>query len=62
MISFIICTYNREKYIYECLSRLAKNTAKECWEIVLVNNNSTDQSFLREKYGILKKGSNYCRL
>jgi glycosyltransferase involved in cell wall biosynthesis len=42
MISFIICTYNREKYIYECLSRLAKNTAKEDWEIVLVNNNSTD--------------------
>lgn len=42
MISFIICTYNREKYIYECLSRLAKNTIKEGWEIVLVNNNSTD--------------------
>lgn len=42
MLSFIICTYNREKYIYECLSRLAKNTIKEGWEIVLVNNNSTD--------------------
>lgn len=41
-ISFIICTYNREKYIYECLSRLAKNTAQTGWEIVLVNNNSTD--------------------
>lgn len=42
-ISFIICTYNRERYIYECLSRLAKNTAKKTdWEIVLVNNNSTD--------------------
>ena len=44
MLSFIICTYNREKYIYECLSRLAKNTAKEGWEIVLVNNNSTDHT------------------
>lgn len=43
-ISFIICTYNREKYIYECLSRLANNTAKEGWEIVLVNNNSTDNT------------------
>ena len=41
-ISFIICTYNREKYIYECLSRLAKNTEQEGWEIILVNNNSTD--------------------
>ena len=43
-ISFIICTYNREKYIYECLSRLAKNTVHESWEIVLVNNNSTDHT------------------
>ena len=43
-ISFIICTYNREKYIYECLSRLAKNTVREGWEIVLVNNNSTDNT------------------
>lgn len=44
IISFIICTYNREKYIYDCLSRLAKNTAQEGWEIVLVNNNSTDHT------------------
>jgi len=44
IISFIICTYNREKYIYDCLSRLAKNTDQEDWEIVLVNNNSTDST------------------
>lgn len=44
IISFIICTYNREKYIYECLSRLAKNTAQTGWEIILVNNNSTDNT------------------
>ena len=44
IISFIICTYNREQYIYECLSRLASNTVKEGWEIVLVNNNSTDNT------------------
>ena len=42
MISFIICTYNREKYIYECLYRLTKNNYWSEWEIVLVNNNSTD--------------------
>lgn len=41
-ISFIICTYNREKYIYECLHRLQNNTMQEGWEIVLVDNNSTD--------------------
>lgn len=44
MISFIICTYNREKYIYECLSRLASNTVKDGFEIILVNNNSTDNT------------------
>ena len=44
IISFIICTYNREKYIYECLSRLASNSEKEGWEIILVNNNSTDNT------------------
>ena len=44
MISFIICTYNRERYIYECLSRLANNTEQMGWEIVLVNNNSMDNT------------------
>lgn len=44
IISFIICTYNREQYIYECLNRLATNTAKDGWEIILVNNNSTDST------------------
>ena len=44
MISFIICTYNRDKYIYECLSRLAMNTEQDGWEIILVNNNSTDDT------------------
>ncbi len=44
MLSFIICTYNREKYIYQCLSRLARNRAECEWEIVLVDNNSTDST------------------
>lgn len=43
-ISFIVCTYNREKYIYECLSRLAKNTVQTNWEIVLIDNNSSDHT------------------
>jgi glycosyltransferase involved in cell wall biosynthesis len=59
-ISFIICTYNREKYIYECLSRLAKNTAKEGYEIVLVNNNSTDNTAAEcERFEADFKPSNY---
>lgn len=44
MISVVICTYNREQYIYECLSRVAKNTVQKEWEIVLINNNSTDNT------------------
>ena len=44
MLSFIICTYNREQYIYESLSRLAKNTNQTGWEIVLIDNNSTDST------------------
>lgn len=44
MISIIICTYNREKYIYQCLSKIAKNITQYDWEIILVNNNSTDNT------------------
>lgn len=43
MISFIICTYNRDKYIYSCLQRIAENGfSPDGYEVILVNNNSTD--------------------
>ena len=43
MLSIIICTYNREKYIYGVLQSLAQNNfPTHLYEIVLVNNNSTD--------------------
>lgn len=42
-LSVIICTYNRDKYIYNLLKSIAENTlSKAKYEIVLVNNNSTD--------------------
>ncbi|MBQ9339781.1 MAG: glycosyltransferase family 2 protein [Paludibacteraceae bacterium] len=44
MISVIVCTYNRDKYIYECLSRLAANRSTEQWELLLIDNNSTDST------------------
>lgn len=44
LISFIICTYNRDKYIYQCLSCLASNVTDAEWELVFVNNNSTDNT------------------
>ena len=45
MLSVIICTYNREKYIYNILKSIAENTlSSEAYEIVLVNNNCTDRT------------------
>ena len=50
MLSVIICTYNRQKYIYNCLRSIANNTLEPTqYEIVLINNNSTDNTDLRHK-------------
>ncbi|MDE5575344.1 MAG: glycosyltransferase [Bacteroidales bacterium] len=44
-LSVIICTYNRDKYIYNVLKSIAENDfPKNRYEIVLVNNNCTDQT------------------
>lgn len=44
-ISAIICTYNREKYIRQALESLKKQDIPHSnFEIVVVNNNSTDRS------------------
>lgn len=43
--SVIFCTYNREKYIYKALESIAlQDYPVERYEIVLVNNNSTDRT------------------
>lgn len=45
MISVIICTYNRDKYIYNVLKSIAENEfPRTGYEVVLVNNNSTDRT------------------
>ena len=45
MISVIICTYNRDKYIYNVLESLAKNDLPhDRYEIVLIDNNCTDNT------------------
>lgn len=45
MLSLIICTYNRDKYIYNVLKSIAENDYPHTdYEIVLVNNNSTDNT------------------
>lgn len=44
-LSVIFCTYNREKYIYNAMKSIAdQNFSKESYEIVLINNNSTDST------------------
>lgn len=43
LFSIIVCTYNREAYIYQALEHVAKNRFPyEDYEILLINNNSTD--------------------
>jgi glycosyltransferase involved in cell wall biosynthesis len=45
MLSVIICTYNRDKYLYGALQYIAENGfPKNLYEIILVDNNSTDQT------------------
>ena len=43
MLSVVICTYNRDKFLYDALRHVAVNDFPIGeYEIVLVNNNSTD--------------------
>lgn len=45
MLSLIVCTYNRDKYLYGALRCIAENGfPTEAYEIVLVNNMSTDNT------------------
>ena len=45
MLSVIICTYNRDTYIYNVLRSLAENSLPRTeYEIVLVDNNCTDRT------------------
>ena len=45
MLSVIVCTYNREKYIGPLLESIAANDlSKSDYEIVLVDNNCTDNT------------------
>jgi len=62
MISIIICTYNRDKFLKICLQSIATLTAdKTSYEVIVVNNNCTDntdelcQNFAQEYPDILFK-------
>jgi glycosyltransferase involved in cell wall biosynthesis len=54
MISIIVCTYNRDKYIYNVLQSLAQNDIPtNLFEILLINNNCTDKT--EEKCNLFQK-------
>jgi len=45
VLSVIVCTYNREKYIGECLKHLANQSLdKSQYEVLVINNISTDNT------------------
>jgi len=62
--SVIFCTYNREKYIFNAMESIAlQDYPRDKYEIVLVNNNSTDKTeelckTFQEKYPEIN--FNYC--
>jgi glycosyltransferase involved in cell wall biosynthesis len=44
-LSIVVCTYNRQKFIFNCLQCLALQTMDwGCCEVIFVDNNSTDRS------------------
>ncbi len=46
-LSIIVCTYNRDKHLYNVLKSIAENKyLKDHYEIVLINNNSQDNTQL----------------
>lgn len=43
IVSVIVCTYNREKFLPDCLESIARQTADAAsFELLIINNNSTD--------------------
>ncbi|WP_018983108.1 glycosyltransferase family 2 protein [Salinimonas chungwhensis] len=44
MISVVICTYNREKALTKCLNSFLAVAFTEAWELIIVDNNSTDNT------------------
>lgn len=45
LISVVICTYNRQAYIVQCLQCLAEQSLPQHqYEVIVVNNNSTDDT------------------
>jgi len=45
VLSVVVCTYNREELLQQCLESLAEQTLdRERYEVIVVDNNSTDKA------------------
>ncbi|WKK74871.1 glycosyltransferase [Marivirga salinae] len=45
LTSVIVCTYNRQEYLPECLNHLAEQSAEKAdYEVLIIDNNSTDNT------------------
>lgn len=44
MVSIIILTYNKLEYTKKCIQSIRDNTAKGKYEIIVVDNNSSDET------------------
>ncbi|MBK6263780.1 glycosyltransferase [Marivirga sp. S37H4] len=50
MVSVIVCTYNREKYLPDCLKHLSRQTKQtDGYEVLIIDNKSTDSTALIAK-------------
>ncbi len=50
-ISILICTYNRDYILKECLASIVEQTAdKSLYEVIVINNNSTDRTLEIAEY------------
>jgi glucosyl-dolichyl phosphate glucuronosyltransferase len=57
-VSVVICTYNRELYILDSLSSVKDQTcSKDLYEVILVDNNSTDSTSLKCMEFMHQKGN-----
>ena len=43
-ISVVLCTYNREKYLNDCINSVIHQTFKD-WELIIVDDGSEDNTF-----------------
>lgn len=52
LVSFIIPTYNGEKYIDQCINTLQSQKYQN-WEAIFINDGSTDNTLTKLKYAVL---------